>query len=380
MRTCPRCDNAIPDHGIKICPYCAQIIEEVDFSSEVTPSAPPVPPAPPVETPPVQPASSAPSKDASTSSKPASNGMLNSAGQGSSSNSSGSSGGYSDSGGSGNKSENKYIIPVIAAIVVVGLIIVVKIISGLIIKVHDYANSGDTPSQVKEEAAPPAAEESSGRRVPTKQQAQTGNNDKQEQSASDEDDEDVSAYDEPEYSEEEETEECPRCGRSIYVNREWEPSDTYNEKEHDYALYIDDITWKQAEDKCESMGGHLVTFTADEEIDVVEKLLKQEGIYDEYYHLWIGARCTGREDDRCKIKGVVKGEKWVANWLKGEPSHWDDSVDKNNPIEEEYIDMVYLPKRNQSRKWLWLDVPNDISNIYPGKIGYICEWDHVIAD
>lgn len=197
---------------------------------------------------------------------------------------------------------------------------------------------------------------------------------------------------------EEETIDCPRCGKKILVNVPWKvpaqddelntqiaetgrtPLEYYNPDEHDYQIFCEDITWEDAKLKCEQMGGHLATITCREEIEKIESYLYAVGADqpEAPFHIWWGAKCQGCDvNGLCYLSPVTYGELWgISNWYPGEPTHFDPQTYE----EELYISMVYMPGVCQNGDWVWLDVPNDISYIYSGRIAYLCEWEHVLAE
>jgi hypothetical protein len=84
-----------------------------------------------------------------------------------------------------------------------------------------------------------------------------------------------------------------------------------------YAVINSGMTWYDANVYAQSLGGHLVTITSQQEQDFVESLIA--GTPNKFY--WIGA-IDKRE------KGTwewVTGEKWeYENWGPGEPNNWVD--------------------------------------------------------
>lgn len=140
---------------------------------------------------------------------------------------------------------------------------------------------------------------------------------------------------------------------------------------HEYDLFIEDVTFYEASQRCEEMGGHLATVVCKEELDMIQNLLKQAG-YDQRevpYIIWLGAyqdQATGMYA-WCTDEGIG-----VSNWKPGEPS----GADPDTGEKEEYIMMMYDVAADQ---WLWVDESYDISEQYAGNIAYLCEWE-VITD
>jgi len=58
-------------------------------------------------------------------------------------------------------------------------------------------------------------------------------------------------------------------------------------------------------------------------------------------------------------------------WMDGEPSYVGENAD-GLKVSEEYLDLFYLKSQD---RFVLNDVEEDISAYYPGKIGYICEYE-----
>lgn len=129
----------------------------------------------------------------------------------------------------------------------------------------------------------------------------------------------------------------------IEDNRPFEPNG-----EHQYKIFYDTLTWKEAKAACEAKGGHLATITSEEE---QQKL----NLYNAGNHnLWIGG-CKNAEGQWC----WVTGEPWeYENWGDGEPNNSSNVVEGENCV-------AMWPEK-------WNDLAN--GNIYE-QSGYICEWE-----
>ena len=140
---------------------------------------------------------------------------------------------------------------------------------------------------------------------------------------------------------------------------------------HEYDLFIEDVTFYEASQRCEEMDGHLATIVCKEELLLVQDLLKKSG-YDQRevpYIIWLGAyidQSTGMYA-WCTDEGIG-----VSNWMPGEPTGTDPETGEK----EEYIMMMYDVATDQ---WVWVDESYDISEQYAGNIAYLCEWE-VITD
>lgn len=113
---------------------------------------------------------------------------------------------------------------------------------------------------------------------------------------------------------------------------------------HTYHLYNEVLTWDEAKEKCEQLGGHLVTITSAEEQEAVAELVKGQA----RFAYWIG----GRKD---KESVWVTGEEFsYSNWAPGEPN--EDGGEDSYQINRD------------SGTW----------NDYLGtkrEAGFVCEWD-----
>lgn len=125
------------------------------------------------------------------------------------------------------------------------------------------------------------------------------------------------------------------------------PMDT-DSQDHHYQIFHETLSWQEAKQKCEAMGGHLAVITSAEEQQVIENLNVQQE------NLWIGA-----SRDESGAWAWVTGEPWsYTNWNEGEPNN------SSNVAPNETCAAVW-PKG-------WNDLAND--NLYE-QSGYICEWD-----
>ncbi len=140
-------------------------------------------------------------------------------------------------------------------------------------------------------------------------------------------------------------------------------------KESTYQVYFEDLTWSEARRKCESMGGHLVTFDTEEEWNKVTNMLSGYGTKYTYY---IGAGRVDNDYYWIDGSGDFYGSSInnSSHWLAGEPTFYDSSTGKLE-------DCVAIFRRANTG-WLWNDIPDDYANAAPnayGKIGYICEFN-----
>lgn len=118
-----------------------------------------------------------------------------------------------------------------------------------------------------------------------------------------------------------------------------------------YELYDNSMTWDKAKSKCEELGGHLVTITSQEEIDIIKKLITSGNRYG----YW-----TGLADiDKNKIWENITGE--VSNysyWAENQPDYFEDNED--------------CAIIQNEKDYRWNDVPHDCASYH---IGFICEYE-----
>jgi len=143
---------------------------------------------------------------------------------------------------------------------------------------------------------------------------------------------------------------------------------------HEYEFFIEDVTWKEARDKCIEKGGYLLHINSQEEYDKILRNLDDEDY--KKINFYIGGRREKDKDEYYWVNpdGDYFGEALNSPdleeyWLEGEPSFESDGK------EEKYMDMIY---RKSEGRWLWNDIPNnilEISDSFKGRIGYICEYE-----
>lgn len=141
------------------------------------------------------------------------------------------------------------------------------------------------------------------------------------------------------------------------------------EKPHTYQIVAANSTWTDAYKNAKDIkGGSLVNIESQGEMDEILKLIDSQG-YGKYV-FWIGSMRRGTSYDYYWVDGNGNDNGSELNestfWLKEEPSY----IDSRNNLEERYVTMFY--SGGESR-WVWNDVPNDISQYYSGKLAYIVE-------
>ena len=145
---------------------------------------------------------------------------------------------------------------------------------------------------------------------------------------------------------------------------------------HRYEFVVEDVTWEQAFENCQSKGGYLARINSEEEYQYILNELNSQQLQNVQFFIG-GRRDTDSEayywvDENNMPYGeqINVDSYWAANeWLDGEPSFRDGD------IEEQYLDLLY---HKNSERWTWNDAPNDILSVVPefsGRIGYICEYE-----
>lgn len=143
-------------------------------------------------------------------------------------------------------------------------------------------------------------------------------------------------------------------------------------KEHRYELILNDVTWEEAFADCAERGGYLVQINSEEEYQSIIQRIEEENMQN--VHFYLGGRRERDSrgyywvDSQNRFVGEMlnpEGEEWAAvHWMENEPSFVSEEE------EEMYMNLIYFKEQ-----WVLNDVPTDITMYYPGKTGYICEFD-----
>ena len=147
------------------------------------------------------------------------------------------------------------------------------------------------------------------------------------------------------------------------------PADATTFNGHSYKVFDEGMTWTEAKAYCESLGGHLVTITSQEEQIFVESIL-EKGTKNSY---WVGG--TGGN----KIFGWITGEPFnYTNWSRLQP-------DNNQKSGGEDSLMMYRLNNPSSGSGLgkWNDLNNNgtcgnESFFGLSNFGFVCEWESAI--
>lgn len=154
------------------------------------------------------------------------------------------------------------------------------------------------------------------------------------------------------------------------VNNPNIPEDAPTFNGHTYYLYTG-YTWQEAKDYCESVGGHLVTITSQEEMDFIVNDLESKSEKANCY--WIGLQRDGDS-----WKWITDEPFSYSNWAENEPNNYKD----NGENVVHLFGKEYTDDKGTKRAGTWNDVTNEgaeyISDFYTlNNFGYICEWDSV---
>ena len=134
---------------------------------------------------------------------------------------------------------------------------------------------------------------------------------------------------------------------------------------HYYKIFNINSNWQQAKEYCESMDGHLVTITSQNEQNFIENLINLQGTRN---NLWIGSFRNSSD-----VWSWVTGESFsYSNWAKGMPDNYKNMQDKG----------MIMNKFHTGFFGKWDDVEANGGN--PPRYGeenfsFICEWDNGIA-
>jgi uncharacterized repeat protein (TIGR02543 family) len=146
--------------------------------------------------------------------------------------------------------------------------------------------------------------------------------------------------------------ESVTCGILVEI----EPTKTAAYNGSKYQLFEQQMTWKDAQAYCESIGGHLATVTSAGEQAVIEKLAAS-GSSNGYY---IG------------LTNEVKGGDW--RWTTSETFSYNNwCVEENEPANTYGLQNYGLLYHTDKVSMKWHDIEN-----YRQGFGFVCEFDNVV--
>lgn len=133
-----------------------------------------------------------------------------------------------------------------------------------------------------------------------------------------------------------------------------------------YELVREALTWEEAAQRCQEMGGHLATITSQDEMDAIVSMAEGADLR----YIWLGGY-TSYDGAGNVFAHWVTGEPVSFQlWSDGEPSRRDlDGVD------EWYIMLWNIPSLGG---WRWNDQRNDPVSAVPSmakSMGFICEYE-----
>ena len=133
-----------------------------------------------------------------------------------------------------------------------------------------------------------------------------------------------------------------------------------------YVLVEEALSWQEASQRCQEMGGHLATITSQEEMDTITRMADAAGIR----YLWLGGYTS--YDSAGHVFGHwVTGESFTFQaWGDGEPSRVDQ-----DGTDEWYIMLWNIESLGG---WNWNDQRNDPVAVVPSMgdaMGFVCEFE-----
>lgn len=133
-----------------------------------------------------------------------------------------------------------------------------------------------------------------------------------------------------------------------------------------YELIQESLSWEEASQRCQEMGGHLATITSQDEMDRLVQMAEAAGVK----YVWLGG--TTSHDDAGNVFGHwVTGEEFTYQaWSVGEPSRVD-----LDGTEEWYIMLWNIPSLGG---WAWNDQRNDPAAAVVSMakdMAFICEFE-----
>jgi len=156
-----------------------------------------------------------------------------------------------------------------------------------------------------------------------------------------------------------ETEESPAPEETPAVEETPETTDSHPR----YEVFLEDVTWEQAKQRCEEKGGHLATVKNEEQLAEIVSLVSARGAS----YVWLGAY-RAENGHWYYVTGELLD---YTVWDVDEPSAQD--VDGTR---EDYLLMWY--RKNQG-VWKYNDMRNDpvaVAPSYRGKLAYVCQYDN----
>ncbi|MDO4816570.1 MAG: C-type lectin domain-containing protein, partial [Bacillota bacterium] len=128
-----------------------------------------------------------------------------------------------------------------------------------------------------------------------------------------------------------------------------------------YKIFVEDISWGEAEQKCTELGGHLVCINDEQEYNKICEMLYDYSVS----YVWIGCY----RDNTGNLVWTNNGTTEFYPWAPSEPS----MTDSYDGTIENYLMLTYQPDGS----WMYNDSRSnpleDYAKYYSGRIAYICE-------
>ena len=125
-----------------------------------------------------------------------------------------------------------------------------------------------------------------------------------------------------------------------------------------YKVFNDSLTWEDAKNYCESLGGHLAVITSEKEQTEIFNAINAQSATKPYY--WIGSS----RDKNGKINWVTGEAMNYTNWETGKPDNYAG-------VENYMIIMKHNGKWDDNELTGWA---GNIDNM-----GFVCEWETTTA-
>ena len=140
------------------------------------------------------------------------------------------------------------------------------------------------------------------------------------------------------------------------------PYDAVTLQNKRFKLYPETLSWHEAKQKCQQLGGRLAVIRSREENDLVKNLVG--GQIADWEGVWLGATDETKEGRWQWIDGSdLKFKFWST--LGKQPNNGGEAANEH-----------YLLMMSKAHLGEWSDQP-EIAKV--GRVGFVCEWDAVLA-
>lgn len=135
----------------------------------------------------------------------------------------------------------------------------------------------------------------------------------------------------------------------------------YHYNGNTYQIFDQSLTWTEAKEYCEGLGGHLATLTSAEEYEFIKSIIPTTSSKDIF---WLGGTDEAVET---KWKWVTDEAFEYTNWATNQPSGTQAQT-------EDYLGFS-VTDNYWAEKYGWNDFTNDGSGLGINRFGFVCEWD-----